>query len=144
MKISGQRRKAISPIVATVLIIAATLIAFAAVLGYIFGIFGSAASKANVTISTETSIAHGTVSAFNVYFINSGTANTAVASGTITYGGSAPCAITPGAANTITAGSTSTVAFTDSCSTLASAGESYTLAIVTADGTTIPYTGTFT
>ena len=76
MKISGQRRKAISPIVATVLIIAATLIAFAAVLGYIFGIFGSAASTANIS-ATVTAAVHGPAG-------TSGIDQTAAAGGNIT------------------------------------------------------------
>ncbi|MDG6974340.1 MAG: type IV pilin N-terminal domain-containing protein, partial [Nitrososphaerota archaeon] len=50
MKISGRQRKGISPIIATVLIIAATLIAFAAVAGYIFGLFGSSTKSAQAQV----------------------------------------------------------------------------------------------
>ena len=143
MKISGQRRKAISAIIATVLIIAATLIAFAAVLGYIFGIFGSAAAKANVTISTETSITYsGSAIGGNIFFINSGTSSTTMSSGTLSYGGgscplnSFATSITPGSSVedssiTCTGGPTPVV------------GESYTLSVVLADGSTTSYAGTF-
>ncbi len=98
MKISGQQRKAISPIVATVLIIAATLIAAAAILGYVFGIFGGASTTANVTASAP-SLSHSyssetayptTAATFGtVTLSNSGTGSTsALTTGSITYGGS--------------------------------------------------------
>lgn len=50
-KAGARRRAAISGIAATVLIVAATLIAFAAVAGYVYGIFGAAASATNAEIS---------------------------------------------------------------------------------------------
>ncbi|MDG6971692.1 MAG: type IV pilin [Nitrososphaerota archaeon] len=145
MKISGQRRKAISPIIATVLIIAATLIAFAAVLGYIFGIFGGAANKADVTISTETSFslaATSNVPTGTIYFVNSGTSTTTATSATLSYGGTS-CALT--VTTTISPGSTanSGTVTCPSSSTAASAGESYTLSVVLADGSSTTYTGTF-
>ena len=54
MKISARQRKGISPIIATVLIIAATLIAFAAVAGYIFGLFGSSTKSAQAQVVGST------------------------------------------------------------------------------------------
>ena len=144
MKISGNRRKGISPIIATVLIIAATLIAFAAVLGYIFGIFGSAASKADVTVSTQTTfLANTGIPTGTIYFINSGTASTTMSSGTLTFGGGS-CSIGP-SATSIIPGSTVQITATLTCTgaPTAASGETYTLSLVLADGSSTSYTGTF-
>jgi len=46
-------RGGISPIISTVLIVAASLIAFAAVAGYVFGIFGQSLQGLNVTVVPE-------------------------------------------------------------------------------------------
>ncbi len=145
MKISGQRRKAISPIVATVLIIAATLIAFAAVLGYIFGIFGSAAAKANVQISSQTSVAHALApGSASVVLINTGTASTTVTSATLSAGGSTCTVTLP--TTTLTAGSTTTLVSTAiSCTptVTVNSGQTFTLSVVLADGSPATYQGVF-
>src|SRR5271169_3542280 len=49
-KFSGHR-KAISPIIATVLIIAVTLIAAVAIGGFVFGIFGSSSNSGEVQVT---------------------------------------------------------------------------------------------
>src|SRR5271154_4650843 len=51
------QRKAISPIIATVLIIAVTLIAAVAIGGFVFGIFGSASSSAQVQVTSQNLLA---------------------------------------------------------------------------------------
>src|ERR1019366_2870651 len=55
----GQQRRAISPIIATVLIIAVTLIAAVAIGGFVFGIFGSASATANIAVTTVIAPAAG-------------------------------------------------------------------------------------
>src|SRR5689334_2143472 len=50
-------RRAISPIIATVLIIAVTLIAAVAIGGFVFGIFGSSSSTAQVSVTSQNLVA---------------------------------------------------------------------------------------
>lgn len=49
----SRTRKAVSPIIATVLVIAITLIAAVAIGGFVFGLFGTATSNANLSIQTS-------------------------------------------------------------------------------------------
>ncbi|MGD0396477.1 MAG: archaellin/type IV pilin N-terminal domain-containing protein [Nitrososphaerales archaeon] len=51
---SGKKRKAISPVLATVILIAITLIAAIAVAGFVFGLFGSFTSSPNLTATAVT------------------------------------------------------------------------------------------
>lgn len=98
----GKKRKAISPVLATVILIAITLIAAIAVAGFVFGLFGSFTSSALVTASVTNCSA--TSKSCNVLLINSGTANANV--GTVcsmTFGGVSHAGITNTTA-TITAG----------------------------------------
>jgi flagellin-like protein len=48
------KRKAISPVLATVILIAITLVAGVAIAGFAFGLFGSLSSTANVTVTSVT------------------------------------------------------------------------------------------
>src|ERR1700739_2140754 len=93
-------RKAISPIIATVLIIAVTLIAAVAIGGFVFGIFGTASQTAQVSVTTVTlragdSLAAGTTkphtcgAATQSYMTltNSGTASATITGVTITWAG---------------------------------------------------------
>ncbi|MDG6982839.1 MAG: type IV pilin N-terminal domain-containing protein [Nitrososphaerota archaeon] len=119
MKISGRQRNGISPIIATVLIIAATLIAFAAVAGYIFGLFGSSTKSAQAQVVSE-SLASGVLT---VSFTNNGGQAVTVQTASVTVG-----------STTWTAGSlTSSVGATYSTGT-ATAG---TASVVPATTTTV-------
>ena len=96
----GQRR-AISPIIATVLIIAVTLIAAVAIGGFVFGIFGSASQTAQVAVTTVTAPAGDfaaaadtftcatAATAGNAYIVltNTGTAAATVTGVTIIWAG---------------------------------------------------------
>jgi len=48
----GNKRKAISPVLATVILIAITLIAAIAIAGFVFGLFGTFTSTARISAST--------------------------------------------------------------------------------------------
>ncbi|MDG6982922.1 MAG: type IV pilin N-terminal domain-containing protein [Nitrososphaerota archaeon] len=88
MKISGRQRKGISPIIATVLIIAATLIAFAAVAGYIFGLFGSSTKSAQAQVVGESlTAATGASNGLTMTFSNSGGQSVTITSVSVTIGG---------------------------------------------------------
>jgi len=55
MKINGaRRRRAISPVLATVILIAITLIAAIAIAGFVFGLFGTFTSGPHLQLSTQT------------------------------------------------------------------------------------------
>ncbi len=86
--------RAISPIVATVLIVAVTLVASVAVAGFVFGVFGSSANSAQVAVTG------GSLKAADFLSANSGV--------TFTCGATAGSFLT--LTNTGTAGSTVTAA----------------------------------
>lgn len=71
--------------VATVLIIAATLIAFAAVAGYVFSSLSSGSSTANVAV-TAVAINHSLLTG-TLVLSNTGTAATSAAGITLNFGG---------------------------------------------------------
>lgn len=79
------KKKAISPILATVILIAITLVASVAIAGYVFGLFGSFSSTAQILISSSNCSA-GTGKCV-VYFSNTGTATATVSSVSINFGG---------------------------------------------------------
>ena len=79
------KKKAISPILATVILIAITLIAAVAIAGFVFGLFGSFTSTAQISVSASNcsiSQHHCIVS-----FINTGTGTGSVNDVSISYGG---------------------------------------------------------
>jgi hypothetical protein len=94
----------VSDIVATVLIIAATLIAFAAVAGYMFGVLGSGSNTANVSV-TSVSINHTLLTGV-LTLSNTGTATTLATGITLTYSGTTCSPV----ASTAVVGSGATVA----------------------------------
>ncbi len=101
MKTSYGTRRAISPIIATVLIIAVTLIAAVAIGGFVFGIFGTASQSAQVAVtgSSITAAGFGTGTSGTITCVttapatpyitlaNTGTASTQVTAVTITWAG---------------------------------------------------------
>jgi len=87
--VPSSKRKAISPVLATVILIAITLIAAIAIAGFVFGLFGTFTSTARVQASV-TSCAHDGATGEDcvVVLTNSGNANTATAGAcTLTFGG---------------------------------------------------------
>jgi flagellin-like protein len=152
MKISGQQRKAISPIVATVLIIAATLIAAAAILGYVFGIFGSASNTANVAV---TSVSLSASKAGSIVLVNTGTASLTLAANpsfTISYGGTTCSVTTTNSAQTLAGGGgTGTIAVAaptsgQYCGTtgpVATPGEAFTGSVPLPNGEAASFSGAF-
>jgi flagellin-like protein len=95
------RRKAISPVLATVILIAITLIAATAIAGFVFGLFGSFTSSAQVS-AVQASLPSTIVSPAGLTVQNMGTSNADADNLTLTYGG-VTCAPTI-TATTVTAG----------------------------------------
>jgi flagellin-like protein len=81
-----KQRKAVSPVLATVILIAITLIAAVAIAGFVFGLFGAFTSTAQVSITSVSCNASQKLCTLTL--TNSGTASTySGTSGTITFGG---------------------------------------------------------
>lgn len=160
MNVRRHERRAISPIVATVLIVAATLIAFAAVAGYVFGIFGSASSTANVAVNSI-SLAGGAGTGGKVTLTNTGTGSTSISDVSLTYSGQTCLLSTTGtyspvlpqligAAGTTGAnGATQTLTYTLTAagkycgSVVATSGVAFNGYVVLANGEQATFTGTF-
>src|SRR5216684_4215760 len=93
-------RRAISPIVATVLIVAVTLVASVAIAGFVFGIFASQGNTAQVAVTatalkaadflstgTSTGFTCGVVAGSYLTLTNSGTAQVSATSMTLVVAG---------------------------------------------------------
>ena len=151
-KVQRKNRKAISPVLATVILIAITLIAAIAIAGFVFGLFGSFTSSAQISV-TSTNLNHvvylaGTCTgapACTIYFMNTGTSNANVNSLSLTYGGTT---CVPGmAAAGVTIGATgASVAVTltgiGTCAA-ANPGQSFTGSAALSNGGQVPFSGTF-
>jgi len=66
LKINRARRKGISPVLATVILIAITLIAAIAIAGFVFGLFGTFTSSARLQLSVVSCYSQGNAAAGNV------------------------------------------------------------------------------
>ena len=157
------QRRAISPIIATVLIIAVTLIAAVAIGGFVFGIFGSSSNSGEIQVtgialvaSVESSSAGDTVScqitsaANSLTLTNTGTAAASVTAVSITFGGVvysytvSGCTVTPaGEAGAAAAGNPLTLILTGDQITSASSGASYTGTVTMSNGAILIFAGTF-
>lgn len=145
MRIPIRTRKAISPVLATVILIAITLIAAIAIAGFVFGLFGSFTSSAQVTVSSS-SLAGGAVPAGTMLALNTGTSNANANSLTLTYGGQTCAAAITHAPVQITAGLSPGVTLTvtaGGCTVVPTHGEAYTGSLSLSNGAQVPFTGTF-
>jgi flagellin-like protein len=162
-------RRAISPIIATVLIIAVTLIAAVAIGGFVFGIFGSASSSAQVQVTSQDLVAADMLSTNtaaaptcnipaaaqvnDLTLTNTGTAATSVTGVTITWAGqvnsfaiSGVCTVTAaGAPGATTAGNPIVILFTttNQLSTSGTVGQTYTGTVTLGNGADLLFSGTF-
>jgi len=146
MKIRYGKRTAISPIIATVLIIAVTLIAAVAIAGFVFGIFSSGASTAQVAVTSITCSHLGTCT---ITLTNTGNAVTTIGgSGTVTYAGTTSIlgtAQTTSPGNQVNAGGQSqTAVFTFTPAGTAGPGQQYTGYVSLGNGAQIQFAGVFT
>jgi flagellin-like protein len=134
-RVQKKNRKAISPVLATVILIAITLIAAIAIAGFVFGLFGTFTSTAQVQASVTNCTYAGTIVTCNLVLTNSGNANTAATgSCSLTYGGATYAAST--AATTITAGKSAPVACATAAGTAPdpTAGVQITGSVILANG----------
>jgi len=96
LKITNNKRKAISPVLATVILIAITLIAAIAIAGFVFGLFGSFTSSAQVSAQVQL-CHHESTGGDNcrVNLTNIGTSNAAATACAVSLSG----VMTPGTLN---------------------------------------------
>ena len=87
-KVQKKNRKAISPVLATVILIAITLIAAIAIAGFVFGLFGTFTSTAQVQASVTSCTYTAPNEVCSLVLTNSGNAATSTTgSCSLTYGG---------------------------------------------------------
>jgi len=143
---SAKRRKAISPVLATVILIAITLIAAIAIAGFVFGLFGSFTTSARVEVSYS-SLAGGAVPAGSIVALNTGTSNTNANSLTLTYGGqTCTASIATSASLVLTAGAAPGVTLTvtaGGCTIAPSHGEAFVGSLALSNGGQVPFSGVF-
>ncbi len=164
IRLPSNSRRAISPIIATVLIIAVTLIASVAIGGFVFGIFAQGQNSAQIAV-TGTALSAlgfatgtgGTVTCVTaapavpyLTLTNTGTGSSAVSGVTITWAGSnnafslttaTTCSI--GAAGTGTAQTFAQFTGTPKVSVATVAGQAYTGTVTLTNGAQLLFTGTW-
>ncbi len=160
IRIASKSRKAISPIIATVLIIAVTLIASVAIGGFVFGIFAQGQNSAQIAVTGTALLAAdftsaGTTSTFTcaatsslayLTLTNTGTGSATVATVSITWAGgntaftlSGPCTI--GASGSATATEYIIFPITTKITPTAISGQAYTGTVTLSNGASLLLTG---
>ena len=144
-KVQKKNRKAISPVLATVILIAITLIAAIAIAGFVFGLFGTFTSTAQVQASvTQCVSVAGPHEQCTLVLTNSGNANTqTTASCSLTYlGGTSTGTVTNG--GTIAPGTPLTGVLCTSAGGAAGAGVQVTGSVILANGGNALFSATAT
>ena len=155
-------RAAISPIIATVLVIAVTLIASVAVGGFVYGIFGEGENSAQVAVTGTALLAvdfqtgsagtaftcASTSSAAYLTLTNTGTGQASVATISITWAGGNTAYTLTGTCNIGASGSTTATTYiifpaTTKITPSAIAGQTYTGTVTLSNGAQLLLTGTW-
>jgi flagellin-like protein len=140
------RRKAITPVLATVILIAMTLISAISVGGFVFGLFGNYANTAQVQAQLGSCSHTGTTCTLTLY--NSGSANTSILTGadclSVKYAGQTAVATSCSASTTtVVAGGSLLVTATFGSSFTATAGEQLSGQISLENGAIVLFSGSF-
>jgi len=143
-----KNRKAISPVLATVILIAITLIAAIAIAGFVFGLFGSFTSSAQVSAQV-TSCTHAAGAApyamiCTVTLTNTGTSNTRVTACSINVNGAAQAGTMSGAGPNVNAGTTLAGYICTTTGTFAaepSVGSQAVGSLAMSNGASVPFSG---
>ncbi len=130
-----KNRKAISPVLATVILIAITLIAAVAIATFVFGIFGTSASPATLSVLANpapTCLASTGVCTMTVH--NGGSASGSI-TGATSVNSTSP--VLSGAPVSVAAGGNSVVTLTYGANVMV-AGQTITIGLVQGNGPNIP------
>jgi len=146
---SPTTRKAISPVLATVILIAITLIAAIAIAGFVFGLFGSFTSSAQISAQVSACyVSPGANATTNRCFLtlrNTGTSNAAFTGGSIKVGGiNTACTFGGGPASgtSVPASGSLKIACTAG-GTAQTAGSQAVGTISLSNGASVPFSGTW-
>jgi flagellin-like protein len=162
IRLASKSRRAISPIIATVLIIAVTLIASVAIGGFVFGIFAQGQNSAQIAVTgtallganfltggtTTTFTCATTSSASYLTLTNTGTGSATVATIAITWAGGNTAYTLSGTCNIGASGSTTATSYiifptTTKITPSAVAGQVYTGTVTLSNGAQLLMTGTW-
>ena len=155
-KVQRKNRKAISPVLATVILIAITLIAAVAIAGFVFGLFGSFTSNAQVqasAVNVSSSLAHtgltvgtcvATGSTNYILAQNTGTSAATVNSVTFSFGGKTENVAAAAGCTVAAGGSTQVPILTVDLGATPASGEQFTGSLSMSNGASVPFSGTFT
>ena len=162
-KLSSRRRRAISPIIATVLIIAVTLIASVAVGGFVFGIFAQGQNSAQIAVTGTALLAlnflstnagktftcASSSSAAYLTLTNTGSGSSSIAAISLTWaGGNSAFTLLSGTCNIGASGSTTATTYvifpaSTKITPSAIAGQTYTGTVTLSNGAQLLLTGTW-
>jgi flagellin-like protein len=139
-------RKGITPVLATVILIAMTLISAISLGGFVFGLFGSFTSNAVVSAQFYSCTSTGTTCTLTLY--NSGSADTTISTGpacvVLVYGGqtvdATSCTAT---SSTVVAGSSLAITANFATSFGAISGQVLTGHMLLGDNSIVQFSGTF-
>jgi len=135
------RSRAISPVLATVLLIAITLIASTAIAGFVFGLFGTFTSTAQVSAGTV--ICSGTPEVCIVPLQNIGSGNTAITGVcNLAFAGGPYVGTATMTSGSLQAGSSGTASCTAPGSSHAASGTEITGSISLGNGAYVLFAGT--
>jgi len=136
-----RNKKAISPVLATVILIAITLIASTAIAGFVFGLFGTFTSTAQVSAGTVT--CSGTPEVCLVPLQNTGSGNTAITGVcNLAFAGGPYVGTAVMTSGSLGAGSSGVVSCTASGTSHAAAGTEITGSISLGNGAYVLFAGT--
>jgi len=141
-----KHRKGISPVLATVILIAITLIAAVAIAGFVFGLFGSFTSSAQVSAHVTSCKAGAGSAAHNnectVTLTNTGTSNVQYTACSVQIGGSAVAGNPALTATTIPASGSVSALCTQAAATNAQTIGSQAVGSFTlSNGASVPFSG---
>ena len=144
-KVQRKNRKAISPVLATVILIAITLIAAIAIAGFVFGLFGSFTSSAQVSAAVTSCTQPGGAGhalVCTLTLTNTGTSNVAVSGCSIQVAGTAQ-ASTPLGGNVPAGGNlpAQTCTTTSVALTEPALGSQAVGAFTLSNGASVPFSG---
>jgi flagellin-like protein len=158
----NEPRVAISPIIATVLVIAVTLIASVAVGGFVYGIFGQGENSAQTAVTGTALISgdfmsSGTTTAFTcatssssayLTLTNTGTGSASVSTISVTWAGGNTAYTVSGICNIGASGSATATTYiifpaTTQITPSAIAGQGYTGTVTLSNGAQLLFTGTW-
>jgi len=139
---SPKRRKAISPVLATVILIAITLIAAIAIAGFVFGLFGSFTSSAQVSAQVQL-CHHESTGGDNcrVLLTNTGTSNVAASACSISISGVATTGTVNGTSTTIKASSNQLVSCWVATGAAQTVGAESVGSFAMSNGASVPFSG---